>query len=125
MRHRLPWDDFAAVYSVPAGNLQKNESAAEGASRILRTETGFIAYPKHLIQLPRTYTSMVHGKHHKRIYHLTLFTTRYYTNDMHFGEIAEPEWVPVAKIDSLKAFPLLSDMVNDVVKTETHASHWL
>lgn len=104
VRHGEAASHLTGWYGVPAGRPEENESLLRAAVRELHEETGLVTHASTLIQLrlkvPDVDIPRKDGT--TKRFTIRLFYCQSYTGQLQSSAETIPEWVAIAKIDSLQ-----------------------
>jgi len=111
VRHGKASNYSNKIYGIPAGKIEKGETAAEAASREFQEETGLISSVEGLLKLPKSYQAEIEQKDGIKIFNWYVFLCTKHEGVLKTTEETEPFWVNIKDLDNFKLLPNVKEAI--------------
>ncbi len=106
VKHTEKAGHLTDTYGLPAGRLEENEEAIDGAIRELAEETGLIVTKENLVPLPHIFEADILRKTGETAhFKWNVFVAKEFLGEIRNSEETIPEWVEISKVSKLNLLP--------------------
>jgi len=111
--HKKGAGHLSGVWGLPAGRFEEDESAREVAIRELREETGLVAEPEDMVEIPKEWCAVIERKDGPAKMPFKVFIASAYQGSIEESSETDPKWIDINKIKEYNLLPNVYEAVQE------------
>ena len=103
-------------YGLPAGRIEPGESKIDAAKRELEEESGLVALPENLVELPNVYSATIERKTGIAKFEMTSYLCTGYAGTLTDSDETSPLFVKISELDSYDLIGTGHQVIKDALE---------